>query len=235
MNQVFSNLPSEFMQQASASEEGEGTYHVSASEMTVSSGEATQQNHGGSTEESPEEEAPSVKAESAAPQKPTLTTADALLVHRALMSQDNGLARRSDLTELHKRIVQMIQTLAEGLGDSIAKKTAKDRNELTLRIDVLEESVNRMEGALRIEFEPVLRAAMRDVMAEQAAPKRHLGRKLAWTGIVLAAGLVAGTVFHDQLSGFAKQVVSGPEAYLGENKAKLSPKGGSADSDNLID
>lgn len=143
---------------------------------------------------------------------PVLTNADALLLHRALMAQEDGLARREDLTELHKRIVQLLQALNkalnEGLGGAMGKKAAEDRAGLTARIDTLEESVNRMEGALRIEFEPVLRRAIGDVMAEQVKPKRRVGQLVFWTCLALAAGCVLGSAFHAELSAQVQQIVS---------------------------
>ncbi|MFX0543664.1 hypothetical protein ACEWPM_018455 [Roseovarius sp. S4756] len=149
------------------------------------------------------------------PSKPQLTAADVQMIHKFLMSQEDGLARRGDLTELHKRIVQMLQTLSQAVGETITKKGADDRKELTARIDTLEDAVNRMEGALRIEFEPVLRKAMADVVAERAMPKRRLGRQMFWTGVILTAGLALGVAFHTELSGLAKQIVSVLSTALG--------------------
>lgn len=148
-------------------------------------------------------------------QDPILTAADGVLVHRTLMAQEDGLARREDLTELHKRIVKMFQRLAEGLGDSMAKKAAADRAGLTARIDAMEDSINRMEGALRIEFEPVLRNAMADVLAKQDRPKKRPLRTIFRTGAVLAGGLAFGVMYHSELLALTKQIVSHAAAILG--------------------
>ena len=127
---------------------------------------------------------------------PRLSQADAKLLHDILTSGETGLARRGDLVNLHQRIVQLFTTLNEGLGEMHEKHAREDREALSARIDTLEDAVNRMEGALRIEFEPVLRKALDDVVKERMAPPPRRGRRLV---LAMAAGLTLGVVFHEPL------------------------------------
>lgn len=128
-----------------------------------------------------------------------LTKTEMQLLQRMLTEGDLALARRSDMGELYKRIVTLFETLNQGVGEMYVAKAEQDRSMLSTRIDGLEDAVNRMEGALRIEFEPVLRQTLSQVVAEQsnAKPARR-GRVILTVGILLA-GLALGTVFHTQI------------------------------------
>ena len=108
----------------------------------------------------------------AAAQAP-LTEARLQQIAETLRGGELPLASRGDLIELHNRIITMFTTLNEGLGEMQSSKAAADRTVLTARIDTLEEAVNRMEGALRIEFEPALKSALAEVMVAQAKPQRR--------------------------------------------------------------
>jgi hypothetical protein len=132
--------------------------------------------------------------------RPSLNEADLRLLQRLLSEGDAALARRSDVIELHKRIIKLFETLNQGVGDMYVAKAEQDRSMLSTRIDGLEDAVNRMEGALRIEFEPVLRQTLSQVVAEQngVQPARR-GRGL-WIMTVLIAGLALGSVFHAQIT-----------------------------------
>ncbi|MEL7301256.1 MAG: hypothetical protein AAFM92_12815 [Pseudomonadota bacterium] len=136
-----------------------------------------------------------------------LTETDLRALQRTLLTGDAALARRSDLGELNTRIVRMFETLKKGVGEMYVSKAEADRLMLSERIDTLEDAVNRMEGALRIELEPVLREAVAQVMAEQVASRPRRGRFL-WTGLVLLAGLALGAFFQDQLVGLMAQIES---------------------------
>ncbi len=118
------------------------------------------------------------------------------------------LGTRGDLIELHKRITGMFATLNEGLGEMYAQKAEADRRALSARMDTLEEAVNRMEGALRIELEPVLRDSFAKVLAKDtAARRRSLGQRLkrgitkgGGLALILALGLAAGTLYHSRIA-----------------------------------
>lgn len=141
--------------------------------------------------------------------KPTasarLTEADIRMIQRQLLTGDAAVARRSDLGELNTRIVRMFETLNKGVGEMYVNKAEADRIMLSERVDTLEDAVNRMEGALRIEFEPVLRQAVAQVMEEHNAARPRRGR-FVWMALVLLAGLAVGAVFHEQLASVLLQV-----------------------------
>jgi len=139
------------------------------------------------------------KATANAPRRAAFSEADARLLQRALVTGEGALARRSDLVNMHSSVVKLFETLNQGVGEMYVAKAEKDRSALSARIDGLEEAVNRMEGALRIELEPVLRAAMADVVAQQTPVKTSRGR-IAWTGLALALAVTAGAVFHAPLT-----------------------------------
>ncbi|WP_052272520.1 hypothetical protein [Leisingera sp. ANG-M7] len=148
-------------------------------------------------------------------QPPRLSAAVLAQIADVLREGEVPLAAQADLVELHKRIVALFATLNEGLGAQAAQKAAADRAALTTRIDQLEAAVNRMEGALRIEFEPVLRAALAEALA-QAAPKprrRWLGGLAA--GAALAAALAAGAWAHAPLQAAAQTLADSLAAWLG--------------------
>lgn len=109
------------------------------------------------------------------------------------------LATQADLVALHKRIAEMFTTLNDGLGTQQAAKAAADRSALSARIDQLEEAVNRMEGALRIEFEPVLKAAVTEALAQAAPRPRRRWRGALATALLAGAALMAGAWYHAPL------------------------------------
>ncbi|KXF92661.1 hypothetical protein [Phaeobacter inhibens] len=133
---------------------------------------------------------------------------DQLAAH--LRGGPQPLAGRGDLIELHKRITAMFATLNDGLGEIYTRKAEADRKALSARIDTLEEAVNRMEGALRIELEPVLRNSFARVLADSSAHRRSLRQRLArglgqggYLALILAFGLAAGTLYHSRISAAA--------------------------------
>ncbi|MFV1462725.1 MULTISPECIES: hypothetical protein [unclassified Phaeobacter] len=133
---------------------------------------------------------------------------DQLAAH--LRGGPQPLAGRGDLIELHKRITAMFATLNDGLGEIYTRKAEADRKALSARIDTLEEAVNRMEGALRIELEPVLRNSFARVLADSSAHRRSLRQRLArglgqggYLALILALGLAAGTLYHSRISAAA--------------------------------
>ncbi|UWR82361.1 hypothetical protein K4K97_18700 (plasmid) [Phaeobacter inhibens] len=118
------------------------------------------------------------------------------------------LGTRGDLIELHKRITGMFATLNDGLGAMYTQKAEADRKALSARMDALEDAVNRMEGALRIELEPVLRDSFAKVLAKDtAARRRSPGQRLkrgitkgGGLALILALGLAAGTLYHSRIA-----------------------------------
>lgn len=118
------------------------------------------------------------------------------------------LATQADLVALHKRIGEMFTTLNEGLGAQHSQKAAADRAALSARIDQLEEAVNRMEGALRIEFEPVLKAALAETLAQSAPPRRRRWRGALAALALAVAALVAGVVWQAPLMDMATPALS---------------------------
>ena len=145
------------------------------------------QDHSGQEETTPGKTA---QGQSTPGQPPRLSAAVLAQIANALRQGGPDappLAAQADLVALHKRIAEMFATLNEGLGAQAERKAAADRAALSTRIDQLEEAVNRMEGALRIEFEPVLKATVAEALAQAApTPRRR------WRG-ALAAALLAGT------------------------------------------
>ncbi|MEX0301551.1 MAG: hypothetical protein AB3N24_03930 [Leisingera sp.] len=147
-------------------------------------------------------------------QPPRLHPAVLAQIATALREGQAPLAAQADLVALHKRIAEMFTTLNQGLGEQAAQKAAADRAALTARIDHLEEAVNRMEGALRIEFEPVLKAAVAEALAQAAPPPRHRGRILAAL-VLAAAALAAGAWWHAPLQDAAQAAAAALESRTG--------------------
>ncbi len=127
------------------------------------------------------------------------------------------VATQSDLVELHKRIVALFSTLNKGLSETAMAKAAQDRAELSARIDSMEEAVNSMEGVLRIELAPHIRAVFHEEMEDQ----RRLAKPSFWTWVMragLAVGLVLGGAFFTEeiqsLLELIRGYVAQAEAYL---------------------
>ncbi len=147
------------------------------------------------------------------PSAGVLSDADIQKLQRRLVSGDGALARRADLGELNTRIVKMFETLNKGVGEMYVAKAEADRSVLSARIDNLEDAVNRMEGALRIEFEPVLRKSMAQVMEEQNAGRPRRGRYL-WMALLFVASLGLGAFFHAPLTAGASGIGDFIEAQM---------------------
>ncbi|OED45844.1 hypothetical protein AB838_22250 [Rhodobacteraceae bacterium (ex Bugula neritina AB1)] len=148
-------------------------------------------------------------------QPPQLSAALLEQIATVLRKGENPLAAQADLAQLHKRIVQMFTTLNEGLNETQARKAAADRTALTARIDQLEEAVNRMEGALRIEFEPVLKAAVGDALTQALPKPRRRWRGTAAALLLAAAALAAGVYWHVPLQETARNAAAALETRTG--------------------
>lgn len=152
------------------------------------------------------------------PQPPRLSAA--VLAQIATALRQGGpdappLAAQADLVALHKRIAEMFATLNDGLGARAEQKAAADRAALSARIDQLEEAVNRMEGALRIEFEPVLKAAVAEALAQAAPTPRRRWRGALAAALLSAAALAAGAWWHTPLLETAQTLGQILDSWLG--------------------
>lgn len=152
------------------------------------------------------------------PQPPRLSAA--VLAQIATALRQGGpdappLAAQADLVALHKRIAEMFATLNDGLGARAEQKAAADRAALSARIDQLEEAVNRMEGALRIEFEPVLKAAVAEALAQAAPTPRRRWRGALAAALLSATALAAGAWWHTPLLETAQTLGQILDSWLG--------------------
>lgn len=152
-------------------------------------------------------------------EKATLNAADAQLLYKALVLNSAPVARRGDLVELNNRIVKLFTTLNTGLGEQQKAKAAEDRAALVARLDEMETSVNRMEGALRIEFEPLMRKAMEDVVQQHVKTRKSSGvlRGLVWI-FTLATALGLGAYFGDELLRLGELITSSVGTVIGTLK-----------------
>ena len=151
-----------------------------------------------------------------------------------LTTGDDALAKRKDLTELHKRIVAMFTTLNQGLVDSQAAKALEDRTQLIERLDHVERAVNSMEGALRIELEPLVTNIVTSVVSK-TGDKSHASRmpsSLIVLGICLAIGF--GAYFDRYISVFAPQIFPVAQSAILKNPTEPSLIGGSALPENQL-
>ena len=133
---------------------------------------------------------------------------------------ERPLARRHDLVELHNRIVKLLTTVNEGLGDMLATKTRNDRAVLSQRIDGLEASVNRLEGALRIEFEPVLKRVVEEAVAAKSGTVDRRGMRLALAAALMAACVAGGAYFDKQITAFWNATVSAAETAVEKSETE---------------
>lgn len=197
--------------------------------MNQVSGQDTYQ---GTPAEKPEDAANTPVPAKAAPVKSdvaparVLTDADLLAIKKFLILGQQPVTTQNDLVEMHKRFVKMFETLNQGVGQMYVDKADKDRQMLSARLDTMEDAVDRMEGALRIEFEPALRAAMADVIADTTKPTRRWVRGAVLASALILGGILAGAVFQEPVRETVFSIVSGVETQFGNFKAFLSPNGG---------
>lgn len=155
-------------------------------------------------------------------------------IYAALTKGEGALARRRDLGEMHKRLVAMITTLNQGLGDAQTAKAAADREIIDQRLDQMERAVNSMDGALRIELEPMLRTIVSQ--AVDANSVRGLGRpvRLSLIAFFFCVGLALGSIYNAQIGQFSENIKS---MFFQNTKGLIvesSPIGGSAKVANLL-
>jgi hypothetical protein len=126
----------------------------------------------------PIEERPATRArqETAVPRPgPVALSPESRALLRVLTEGDMALARRKDLGELLRRL-QASASPAEGTVPSD-------------RLDRLEGSLNRIDGALRIELAPILKAAVAEGMA---ADRTRPVRRNRGVVLLFLAGLTLG-------------------------------------------
>lgn len=114
------------------------------------------------------------------------------------------LASRADLIELHSRIVKMFATLTDGLSEVQARKAAEDRRSMMERIDELDKAINKIEGAIRIEMQPMITSELQDILkgSSPTKPTASSGRAvllkvMAFSGL-LAVSWAAGVWFQEE-------------------------------------
>jgi hypothetical protein len=121
----------------------------------------------------------------ARPAPPALSP-DARALLRVLMEGDTALARRKDLGELLRRL-QAAQPSDPAGGPAFPQD----------RLDRLEDSLNRIDGALRIELAPILKTAVQEGLASHrpAAPRA----RGVWLVLLFIAGCAVGSVLGPSL------------------------------------
>lgn len=110
---------------------------------------------------------------------PTALSPESRALLRVLTEGDMALARRKDLGELLRRLQAAQSSIPAG-----EPALAQDR------LDRLEGSLNRIDGALRIELAPILKAAVQDGLAAHR-PTAPRARGL-WLVLLFLAGCTVG-------------------------------------------
>jgi len=165
---------------------------------------------------------------------PILQDIDLQNIRSALTKGEDGLAKRKDLGEMHKRLVAMFTTLNQGISENHAAKAAEDRAQIGQRMDQMEHALNSMEGALRIELGPMLEKMVADVISKSSLSRRpHSWRSLS-VAIVFVVGVALGAIFEPGIRQFSMQSLSSSASDLGNYKAKTSPDGGILKGENLM-
>lgn len=163
-------------------------------------------------------------------QRVRLTHGDARALHAVLIKGDAALAQRTDLGDLYKRIVTMISTLDTGLSERQEAQSSKIHNLLSTRLDGVERSINEVEGAFRIEMEPMLRATVNQAIEEKLSQtdtrvRPSLGRRLIQL-LILCICFYIGSLFPSEIGSIMETI----SAYLSELISKITvflpPDGG---------
>ncbi len=151
-----------------------------------------------------------------------------------LTTGEDALAKRKDLTELHKRIVTMFTTLNQGLVDTQAAKAQEDRAQLVQRLDQVERAVNSMEGALRIELEPLILNIVTAAATKIGGDTRKNKSHPILLGIGFCAAIGFGVYFSKPISTLARQTLPATNAAYLENSTTPPLIGGSALAENRM-
>lgn len=152
----------------------------------------------------------------------------------ALTQGENALARRKDLGEMHKRLIAHLSQTSEGRLEAGAAQSAEDRAAILLRLDQVERAVNSMEGALRIELEPMLRATLQEIVGGNATkkPRTLPGILAALLLVAVSAGI--GAANADRIGGTAIAAIEALNNSLRLNSTESSPDGGISTASNRV-
>lgn len=105
------------------------------------------------------------------------------------------LALRRDIAEAHKRTMASLKSLRE-----VTKTEADARHAASeTRLAEIDTSLNRIEGALRIEVGPLLRDIMNDCLDSRQPAERHPVVKTMKAVALLLIGTAIGTLYGEEL------------------------------------
>lgn len=162
-----------------------------------------------------------------------LTETDIREIRNALIQGEDSLARRKDIGEMHKRIVNMFSTLNQGLRESQDKKSAEDRVAIERRLEAMERSIDTMEGALRIELPPMLHEMIIEVTSAKKSNGMMPVSKI--TAIVtFCIGVAMGSAFSANIFNALTSVLSANTSEFDTSIQKSSLNGGSLKPANLL-
>lgn len=130
----------------------------------------------------------------------TLNHEDVVLLQNTLGAGLTGYARKGDVVELHKRIGEKF----EKLPGELSALGASDRNDMVSRIEAIENSLNSLEAALRIELPPLLTQTISDAVRDTMPKARSNLARIVWVLILVTAGLGLGAWFHQPLFDLAE-------------------------------
>ncbi|MGB8814201.1 MAG: hypothetical protein WCC57_13570 [Paracoccaceae bacterium] len=170
-------------------------------------------------------------------EKATNTTklnVDLAALKALLMEGENALAKRKDIGELHKRIITALTTLNQGLGEAQAMRVAEDRTQLIAKLDEVERAINSMEGALRIELEPMLRNIVHEAAEQLDARPRRLWRMSSIAAVFFAIGLAVGAFYAQSIVQLYVNALPLNPATLNGGTPELPQNGGSVIHANQV-
>lgn len=139
---------------------------------------------------------------------------EAKILQGFLVAGEKPIAKREDVIELYNRMVTLLRALNESLTKTQIERSNEDRTQIVTRLDQIEGAVNSMEGALRIELEPILSQAVAEQFERHAKAQTGKSRAVLGTVCLLAVGLAVGVLWSDviltevqNLSGFIQGLV----------------------------
>lgn len=145
---------------------------------------------------------PAAEGAPAAPVRPDLRAIEAQLA--TLLSEENPVARRRDLAQVHKRLMDAMAELEKGM----AQRTDPARAASVLkRLEALERGMTSVESALRIELEPLLQRVVADHAEQRSAQRQRLAPTILFTSVLFLAGLGLGAIYSAPiLAGFTSGI-----------------------------
>lgn len=142
------------------------------------------------------------------------------------------LAQRKDIVELHNRLATMLATLNKTLENGTTQKAQKDRAELVAKLDKVEDAVNKMEGTLRIELEPMLREMVEEAISQNPAPRTRPTIRALAIIVFFVSGLALGSAYSVQIRNASFATVAKISDNWAIAQAKLPLNGGSQAQEN---